>query len=178
MSKAKEVRVYDLGVKAQRVAEAHADLRGAFDDERAVEATILEAAIQAVSPALPALSSRVCTGWEVLPDQRQVATYSDSVRGVRLHRAGMHKGDTRAVWLLTDGSLLVVRYQQSGDVVTGTMTGSSAREAVEVAELQDMLRSLELALDQQLKGNMGRRAALSEERTGKLRAILALLERP
>jgi hypothetical protein len=138
----------DLATKATKVAELAARQKAAFDEEREAKEVVLRAALDAVRPALEAISSRL----------------TDDLRGVVLARA--ETGPVRTLFLLSDGDLIGF-----GNV---NLMELSVSEALGHFDLNEILESLDRALQAQLSGNAELRIEQAEARAEKLRALVLL----
>lgn len=144
----------DLSSKAAAVAETYAAHEVAQLNERAAQAEALKAAVEAVGPALPAMSSLI--------EHSHVA--AQCIRGVCLDRV---LGRAKIV-LCVNGEILLEG--ESGWVPIRPSI------AVQQADVGAMVQVLDEALERQLRGKLRERTAEINGRAAKLRAILAVLK--
>ena len=185
-----------LAALAAKVAEQHATMEAAFEEERAAEEVLLGQLVDAVRPALRALSSRLKASEKVFwPDSVSTATeksYHDE-RGVILAGTGPERDHPRAndgaiegrdLVLLDDGDF--ARLDWSGywtnwrgrtSKETSTLTRITLRDVVETWDVDEIAAALSERLEAQLSGRATKTTASARQRTEKLRAVAALLGR-
>lgn len=189
-----DISIADLASTATAVGAQHTAMTAAIDSERAAEAALLEAAIDAVRPALRALSSRLqsryyCTsGANGCNPVERADHFTD--RGLVLvddygsqkDRTG-NRGDYRGTRLvvLSDGQLARLErggswshWQGEDNEFDVTLTLVTPLQAVKQYALADILASLRDALQRQLDGAAPKRTAAAQARAEKLTAIAAL----
>jgi hypothetical protein len=131
-----------------READLHQD---ALNDERTAEAAVLEAAIAAIKPALPALSSRITRA-----SQHDDEIYFDE-RGLLLAQE-----EADALFLLDDGRLAVATdeaFVHPELLQRSDLRFVSTRESMDTFELDPCL----LALEKAVEGQRGKRKAATEK---------------
>ena len=161
----------DMGKLAEMAVtcgEDHEELEESIKAERAEKAKILGQLVEAVRPALTALSSRVP---------------NSSVRGVRVETKSLLRSH-KVLYLIETGELVAFEYE-------GTLGGSSTRKKVlsiwnatdteqVIAErwlVSEIAKNLATALDAQLGGNNTKRTIEIEQNVETLRAVSTLLGR-
>ena len=181
---------------ARSVAEQHATMEAAFAEERAAEEDLLEKIVDAVRPALKALSSRLKASermwWPTSVETATEKTYHPE-RGVRLAGNGPERDHPRA----NDGSIggtdLVLlddeafarldwtgtwtRWQGRTSEETSTLTRITLRDVVETWDVDEIAATLCERLEAQAAGRASKTTASARQRTEKLRAVAALLGR-
>ena len=181
---------------SRSVAEQHATMEAAFDEERAAEEELLEKIVDASRPALRALSSRILASERVFwPDSVSTATersFHDE-RGVRLDGNGPERDHPRAndggiggtdLVLLDDGTFVRLdwtgtwtRWQGRTSEETSTLTRITLRDVVETWDVDVIAATLSERLEAQATGRASKTTASARQRTEKLRAVAALLGR-
>ncbi len=179
---------------SRSVAEQHATMEAAFDEERAAEEELLEKLVDAVRPALRALSSRLkaseTTSWPTSTETSTEKTYHPE-RGVRLDGNGPERDHPRAndgsiggtdLVLLDDGTFARLdwsgtwtRWQGRTSEETSTLTRITPRDVVETWDVDEIAAALSERLEAQLAGRATKTTAASKDRAEKLRAVAALL---
>lgn len=188
-----EATIAAIAEAAPAVAADHAALEAAAEAEDAAEAAVLEAAIAAARPALRAASGRITTGWRRWwPDNvttDEAATF-DERRGFRIAgvpatedhpRANRGRYVGKALYLLADGALLLVRYsgdwsrwQGESSEWTADVRDVTLREALAAFDLDACLEGIARAILKQATGGKQARTAAILARAERLRAIAAL----
>ena len=189
-----EQAVEKITTLSRSVAEQHATMETAIAEERAAEEELLEKVVDAVRPALKALSSRILaterTWW---PTSVETATDKSfhPERGVRLDGNGPVRDHPRAndgavegedLVLLEDGTFARLdwsgtwtRWQGRTSEETSTLTRLTLAEVVETWDVDQLAARLHELLEQHLAGRATKTTASARERTAKLRAVSALL---
>ena len=179
---------------SRSVAEQHATMEAAFDEERAAEEELLEKLVDAVRPALRALSSRLkaseTTSWPTSTETSTEKTYHPE-RGVRLDGNGPERDHPRAndgsiggtdLVLRDDGTFARLdwtgtwtRWQGRTSEETSTLTRIALRDVVETWDVDEIAATLSERLEAQVAGRATKTTAASKDRAEKLRAVAALL---
>jgi hypothetical protein len=189
-----EQAVEKIATLSRSVAEQHATMEAAFDEERAAEEELLEKLVDAVRPALRALSSRLKASETTLwPTSTETSTEKTShpERGVRLDGNGPERDHPRAndgsiggtdLVLLDDGTFARLdwtgtwtRWQGRTSEETSTLTRITLRDVVETWDVDEIAATLSERLEAQLAGRATKTTAASKDRAEKLRAVAALL---
>ena len=181
---------------ARSVAEQHSTMEAAFAEERAAEERLLGQLVDAVRPALKALSSRLkaseTTFWPTSAEIATEKTYHPE-RGVRLDGNGPERDHPRAndggiggtdLVLLDDGTFVRLdwtgtwtRWQGRTSEETSTLTRITLRDVVETWDVDVIAATLSERLEAQATGRASKTTASARQRTEKLRAVAALLGR-
>lgn len=155
----------------RRRAEAAGDQLARFDyaadDEQLAEAELLAAVIDAVRPALDALSSRI----------RLDARRNHESRGVHIAGAKTEPGQRgHGCYLLDDGRLMACHVEPVGtDDFAAWFEDRSPDQVANTWDVQPIVGHLSERIDSHLAGNQARRTSDMEARARKLRAIAELL---
>ncbi len=186
--------VTKLDSLARQVADQHATMEAAFDEERDAEAAFLEKVVASVRPALRALScALVATDrhfWVSSVETDREKTYHTE-RGVIVAGDGPERDHPTAndgaivgtsLVLLDDGSFARLdwsggwtRWQGRASETRSTLTRLSLREVVDTWDAEEVAAALAERLDGQLSGKATKTTAASRARAEKLRAVSALL---
>lgn len=179
---------------AANVAAQHDEMTAAVEEERAAEERLLGQLVEAVRPALRALSSRLLESERVWwPDNISTATEKSyhEERGVRLAGSGPERDHPRANDGAIEGTDLVLL--ESGDFVRVDWSGSWTRwqgrtsheesaltrlslaDVVAGWDVDDVSRALVERLEAQVNGRAPKTTAAAKDRAEKLRAVVALL---
>jgi hypothetical protein len=196
MSQEKKIDLASITSLAVQVAETSEDYDAAISEERDAEAEILSAAIEAARPALRALSNRLILSkyqssgrngcnWE---EREEVSEY----RGFQLAEdfsrqpngtgnRGTYSGE--ALILTDSGKLLSCERSGTwspcgeGDETRYEYSEVSAREAMNVWELEACLEKLQKKLKEQADSVKPERAKAARARAETLRALSQLVNR-
>lgn len=179
---------------AANVAAQHDEMTAAVEEERAAEERLLGQLVEAVRPALRALSSRLLASERTFwPDNVSTATEKDyhEERGVRLAGSGPERDHPRAnrgtiegldLVLLDDGTFARLdwsghwsKWQGEGDLEESTLTRVSLRDVVDGWDVDQLAATLHERLEAQMAGRAPKRTASARERAEKLRAVSSLL---
>lgn len=180
---------------SRSVAEQHATMEAAFAEERAAEEELLEKVVDAVRPALKALSSRILaterTWWPTSVETATDRSFHPE-RGVRLDGNGPVRDHPRAndgavegedLVLLEDGTFARLdwsgtwtRWQGRTSEETSTLTRLTLAEVVETWDVDQLAARLHDLLEQHLAGRATKTTAAARERAGRLRAVAALMK--
>ena len=179
---------------ARLVAEQHATMETAFDEERAAEEELLEKLVETVRPALKALSSRLkATETTFWPTSTETATEKTChpERGVILDGDGPFRDHPRAndgkiggtdLALLDDGTFARLdwtgtwtRWQGRTSEETSTLTRITLRDVVETWDVDELAAALAERLEAQLAGRATKTTASARERAERLRSVTLLL---
>jgi len=178
---------------ARSVAEQHSTMEAAFAEERAAEEDLLEKLVDAVRPALKALSSRLkaseTTFWPTSAEIATEKTYHPE-RGVRLDGNGPERDHPRAndggiggtdLVLLVDGTFARLdwtgawtRWQGRTSEETSTLTRLDLDAVVETWDVDEIAATLSERLEAQLAGRSGKTTASALERAERRRAVARL----
>mgnify|MGYP001240549871 CR=1 FL=1 len=178
---------------SRSVAEQHGTMQAAIDDERDAEKELLEKLVEAVRPALKALSSRLksmeTTFWPTSVEIATEKTYHPE-RGVILDGNGPFRDHPRAndgriggtdLVLLDDGTFARLdwtgtwtRWQGRTSEETSTLTRLSLADVVETWDVDEIAATLSERLEAQLAGRSGKTTASARERAERLRAVARL----
>ena len=183
-----------LAELARQVAEQHDTMNEAFEEERAAEAALLEKIVDAVRPALKALSSRLKaserTWW---PTSTETATERTDhpERGIKVDGDGPVRDHPRAndgavsgqdLVLLEDGTFAVLdwsgnwtRWQGRTSSEESTLTRITARDVVENYDAENIAQTLVDRLEAQVKGKAPKTTQAARDRAEKLRSVSTLL---
>lgn len=183
-----------LAALAADVSAQHDEMTAAVEEERAAEEVLLGQLVDAVRPALRALSSRLLASERTFwPDSVSTATEKSyhEERGVRLHGEGPSRDHPRAndgaiegldLVLLVDGTFARLdwtgtwtRWQGRTSLEESTLTRLSLRDVVDGWDVDELAAALHERLTAQLEGRASKRTASSRERAEKLRAVSSLL---
>lgn len=190
-----EQAVEKITTLSRSVAEQHATMETAIAEERAAEGELLEKVVDAVRPALRALSSRILaterTWWPTSVETATDRSFHPE-RGVRLDGNGPVRDHPRAndgriggtdLVLLDDGTFARLdwtgtwtRWQGHTSEETSTLTRLTLAEVVETWDVDQLAARLHDLLEQHLAGRAAKTTASARERTAKLRAVSALLK--
>lgn len=188
-----------LKAKAIEVGVASERRDKAFNELTSAEGELLAAVVEAVRPALRAISSRIPTsgGVQAMGDvnrQRDLPTTYWEIPGfcVDDDRPGPQEDQVRDnggsytgadIFLLVDGTFVRLQYEgrwsrwqgstSEWNVRASTLT---ATEVANITDVDEAIERLSKALDRQLEGGTERRAAKASARAEKVRAIRSLLQ--
>lgn len=191
-----DTAVSKLDTLSRAVAEQHATMEAAFEEERHAEEELLEKLVDAVRPALRALSSRLKaserTWWPTSAETTTDKTYHPE-RGVYVSGNGPERDFPRAndgsvvgsdLVLLDDGTFARLdwsgtwtRWQGRTSEETSTWTRLTLADVVAEWDVDEVAATLAERLEAQLAGRAAKTTASARERTEKLRAVAALLAR-
>ena len=180
---------------SRSVAEQHATMEAAFEEERAAEEELLEKVVDAVRPALRALSSRLKaterTWWPTSVETATEKTYH-AERGVYVAGNGPERDFPRAndgtvvgsdLVLLEDGTFARLdwtgtwtRWQGRTSEETSTLTRLSYAQVVSDFDVDEIAARLHELLEQHLAGRATKTTASARDRAEKLRAVAALMK--
>jgi hypothetical protein len=180
---------------SRKVAEQHSDLEAAVGEERAAEEELLGKLVDAVRPALKALSSRLKATervwWPTSVETATEKSYHEE-RGVRLAGSGPERDHPRAndgavegldLVLLADGEFARLdwsgswtRWQGRTSTEESALTRLSLREVVDEWDVDEIAARLHELLEQHLSGRATKTGAAARERAEKLRAVAALMK--
>ncbi|HPA50134.1 MAG TPA: hypothetical protein PLP50_00915 [Thermoanaerobaculia bacterium] len=179
---------------AANVAAQHDEMTAAVEEERAAEERLLGQLVEAVRPALRALSSRLLASERTFwPDNVSTATEKDyhDERGVRLAGSGPERDHPRAndggiegtdLVLLEDGTFARLdwsgswsRWQGAASHEDSALTRISLRDVVDGWDVDQLAAALHERLEAQMAGRAPKRTASARERAEKLRAVSSLL---
>jgi hypothetical protein len=184
-----------LAATAAQVADDHAAYTAALSQETQAEAALLESIIETVKPALRALSSVIKSRDYATAGRNgcnPVHTYDTfAERGVCLVDDYDHPkdetgnrgtlGGTR-LYLLSDGRLAETTregswscWQGEADQWEAEIKIISAVQAVRDYSLKHILVELNTKLDEQVKGEKGKRTKAAQARAEKLAAVASLM---
>ena len=190
------INIEQVAAQAQMVASNAEDLAGAISTERDAEAAVLAAVIEAVRPALRALSSRIVamsyeTGGRNGCNPVSRTTYHDE-RGLvlvddyeRARDESGNRGDLtgRRLYLLTDGRLAYVaregsfsQWQGEADHWESTLRIVTPRAAMNREKLDEVVGVIRAALDKQIEGQGETVAKAARARAAQLQAVAALVQ--
>ncbi len=183
-----------LDTLSRTVAEQHGALQTAIADEREAEAQLLEKIVDAVRPALKALSSRIRATERVFwPDSVSTATEETwhAERAVPILVSGPQHDHPRAdegaivgrdLVLLTDGTFARLdwsgnwtRWQGRTSAEESTLTRISTLDVVQTWNVEDVATKLRVLLEAQVNGKAPKTAQAARDRAEKLRAVAQLL---
>lgn len=176
------------------VAEQHATLQAAIDEQRQAEEELLEKLVESVRPALRALSSRLKASermwWPTSVETATEKTYHPE-RGVRLDGNGPERDHPRAndgsvggtdLVLLDDGTFARLdwtgnwtRWQGRTSNEESTLVRLSLREVAEEHDVDEIAARLHELLTQQLAGKAGKTTQAAKARAEKVRSVSLLL---
>ncbi len=156
----------NLNRRALAVAASDDRFVEAAETEREAEVGLLAAVIDAIRPALPAMSS-------MIPGSNTERLTVDGVwiAGVRPGRC--QRGS--AVYLLEDGNLLSLDVHGTDDGFACTAATMTVEQFATEYDVQAAIGYLDTVLTSQLTGNRDRRTGEAEQMARKLRAIVELL---
>lgn len=179
---------------AANVAAQHDEMTAAVEEERAAEEVLLGQLVDAVRPALRALSSRLLESERVWwPDNISTATEKSyhEERGVRLHGEGPSRDHPRAnrgtiegldLVLLGDGAFARMdwsghwsKWQGEEDLEESTLTRITLRDVVDGWDVDQLAAALHERLEAQMTGRAPKRTASARQRAEKLAAVSSLL---
>ncbi len=179
---------------ARAVAGQHGALQSAIEDERGAEAQLLEKTVDAVRPALRALSSRLKASERTFwPDRVSTATEKSyhAERGILVDGDGPTQDHPRAnegsisgqdLVLLDDGTFAVLdwsgswsRWQGAPSSMQSALTPITARDVVENYDAENIAQNLVDRLEAQVNGKATKTTAAARERAERLRAVASLL---
>lgn len=176
-----ETQIQTLATTATQVAAAHAEQQAAISAERDAEAALLERVIEAVRPALRALSSRrrgIDRDWRGV----EVAGVGKKKEYEYSANAGDIYGDGLYI-LIQDGTpamrLSVATYSgrwdrdRDRDDEEITWREVTARQAVDIYDVDVVVARLSRLLDEQAAADRG--VAKAQERAAKFAALTQLL---
>lgn len=147
----------------------------AASDDRHVEATsdcdvaeaeLFAAVIEAIKPALPAMSSRIRRSTNLDYDERGLW-----IAGAKAERG--QSGD--GCYLLESGELMLVTVHPDGDEWNTDCETITPEDYAAIWDVQAAIGYLDTVLTSQLTGNRDRRTGEAEARARKLRAVVELL---
>jgi hypothetical protein len=186
--------VAQIDTLSRSVAEQYATMQTAIEEERAAEADLLAQIVEAVRPALRALSSRLKaserTWW---PDRVCTATERTDhpERGVVVAGDGPERDHPRAndgsvtgqdLVLLDDGTFALrdwsgswSNWQGATSSQESTLTRISLRDVVESYDAENIAADLAYRLQAQLGGKATKTTAAARVRAEKLRSVSTLL---
>jgi len=193
-----EENLITLASEAARVAATHKDAMTAFQAEEAARGALVRRIIQAVLPALPALSTRPVVGKRVWwPDNIRTAEEKDRAdwKGICLDEGGAYGPDRdyptanrglyegSATFLRSDGVVVKLTYTGRWSKWQGEAEEYTAYDAVvpdeEVCEddaaLATFTKRLTEAIGSYLDGKLGSRAEAARKRAERLTALASLL---
>ncbi|HRY43420.1 MAG TPA: hypothetical protein P5164_05680 [Thermoanaerobaculia bacterium] len=184
-----------LASLAANVAAQHDEMTVAMEEERAAEERLLGQLVEAVRPALRALSSRLLASERTFwPDNVSTATEKDyhEDRGVRLAGSGPERDHPRAnrgaiegldLVLLDDGTFARLdwsghwsRWQGEEDLEESTLARVSLRDVVDGWDVDQLAAALHERLEAQMTGRAPKRTASARQRAEKLAAVSSLLK--
>ena len=179
---------------ARQVAEQHVEMSDAISDERSAEEALLAQIVEAVRPALRALSNRLRASRRVWwPDNVSTATEEThhDARGIVVDGDGPQHDFPRAnegqivgedLVLLDDGSFARrdwtgswTRWQGRTSVEESTLTPLTLAQVVADYDVDEIAESIRERLEEQLSGRAPKRTAAARERAEKLRAVSTIL---
>lgn len=192
MSDPNPARLADLAAK---VADQHGTMQAAIDEEREAEAQLLGQIVDAIRPALKALSSRLKASERVWwPDNVSTATEQGfhEERGVRLAGTGPERDHPRAndgaiegtdLVLLEDGTFARLdwsgswtRWQGRTSEESSTLTRLSLRDVADEWDAETIAGDLAERLQAQLEGKASKTTQAARDRAKKLRSVSTLLD--
>ncbi len=183
-----------LAELASQVGEQHTVMTSAFEEERAAEAALLAQIVDAVRPALKALSNRLKAServwWPTSVETASEKTYHPE-RGVLIDGEGPERDFPRAndgaivgrdLVLLDDASFAVLtwsgnwtRWQGRSSEESSTLTRITTREVVDEWNVEEIALVLADWLEAQRDGKAVKTTAAAKARTEKLRGVSTLL---
>ena len=183
-----------LAELASHVSEQHTIMTSAFEEERDAEAALLGQIVDAVRPALKALSNRLKAServwWPTSVETASEKTYHPE-RGVLIDGEGPERDHPRAndgavsgqdLVLLDDGTFAVLdwsgnwtRWQGRTSAEESTLTRITLREVVETYNAEDIAINLGDRLEAQVNGKAPKTIAAAKARAEKLRSVSTLL---
>ena len=183
-----------LAELASHVSEQHTIMTSAFEEERDAEAALLGQIVDAVRPALKALSNRLKAServwWPTNAETASQKSYHPE-RGVRLDGSGPerdfpHANDGaitgRDLVLLDSGDFATLdwsgswtKWQGRSSSEESTLTRISPREVVDEWDAEDLAATLAKKLQAHADGRSEKTTAAARVRTEKLRSVSTLL---
>ena len=183
-----------LAALATQVGEQHDTMAEAFEEERAAEAALLEKIVDAVRPALKALSSRLKASertWWPTSTETATARTDHPERGIKVDGDGPVRDHPRAndgavsgqdLVLLEDGTFAVLdwsgnwtRWQGRTSAEESTLTRITTRDVVDTYNAENIAQNLVDRLEAQLTGRAAKTTQAARDRAEKLQAVSRLL---
>ena len=183
-----------LAALAAKVADQHGTMQAAIADAREAEAQLLAQIVDAVRPALKALSSRIKaserTWWPTSTETATEKSYHPE-RGIFLDGTGPERDHPRAndgailgrdLFLLDDATFAVLdwsgnwtRWQGRTSEETSTLTRITLRDVVDEWDAETIAADLADRLQAQVEGKAPKTTQAARDRATKLRSVSTLL---